>query len=140
KRIAFTTTNGTLAIDRSKNASSLLIGAFLNIGSVATTCRQLNLPVLVVCAGWKGRFNLEDTLFAGALAEQLTGDFHAEDDSVLAAKQLWQAAKADLPAFLQRSSHVQRLNRLNIHEDFEFCLQQDRFDTVPRLEGDHLVA
>ena len=140
KRIAFTTTNGTQAIDKARGASSLLIGAFLNIGAVAEACKQIGLPVLVVCAGWKGRFNLEDTLFAGALAERLSGDFHADDDSVLAAVQLWDAAKSNLSGFLQRSSHVQRLNRLNIHEDFEFCLKADQFTVVPRLEGDHLVA
>lgn len=140
KRIAFTTTNGTQAIDKARGASSLLIGAFLNIGAVAEACKQNGLPVLVVCAGWKGRFNLEDTLFAGALTERLKDDLHTDDDSVLAARHLWQVAQPDLPGFLQRSSHVQRLNRLNIHEDFNFCLQADKYTVVPRLEGDHLVA
>ena len=30
-----------------------------------------NRDVILFCAGWKGRFNLEDTLFAGALVELL---------------------------------------------------------------------
>lgn len=140
KQLAFTTTNGTQAIEKSRQAAALLIGAFLNIGAVADACRASGMPVLIVCAGWKGRFNLEDTLFAGALAEQLSDDFNAEDDSVLAAVQLWQSAKSDVSSFLQRSSHVRRLNRLNIHEDFDYCLKTDLYQVVPRLEGDHLVA
>jgi len=139
KHIAFTTTNGTQAIDKAQKAKALLIGAFLNIQAVANAVQELNHPTLIVCAGWKGRFNLEDTLFAGALAKRLMGTFKPEDDAVLAAMELYENAKGNLVAFLQKSSHVQRLARLNIHKDIEFCLTPDVYAVVPELQNDHLI-
>ena len=83
--------------------------------------------------------NLEDTLFAGAVIEQLQGNIILEDDSVLAALHLYQKAKPDLVGFLDESSHVKRLNRLNIHKDIEFCLTPDQYDVLPVLIGGELV-
>ena len=138
KKIAFTTTNGTQAIDKSKKAKHLLIGSFLNVSAVAQRVEELNESVLVVCAGWKGRFNLEDTLFAGALIDRLKNTFKSDDDAALAAVSLYTETKQDLVSFLNKSSHVQRLNRLNIHEDMAFCVQEDTYSVVPYLEGDFL--
>ena len=89
--------------------------------------------MLVVCAGWKGKVNLEDTLFGGALVERLN-DFHPDCDAPLAARHLYNLAKHDLEGFLRPSSHVKRLGKLNIHEDIAFCLTPDRYNIVPRLE------
>ncbi len=71
-KIAMTTTNGTLSISKARGAAvKVLIGAFLNLGALAAHLRNEPYDVLVLCSGWKGRPNLEDTLFAGALAEAL---------------------------------------------------------------------
>ncbi|RNI31216.1 2-phosphosulfolactate phosphatase [Rufibacter latericius] len=137
--LAITTTNGTQAIRQSRTADEVLIGAFLNVGAVAEYVRRAGKDVVVVCAGWKGLFNLEDTLFAGALAERLQGDFALNNDATLAAFHLYQAAKPDMLGFLSKSSHVQRLERLHILKDTEFCLQEDTYTVVPVLKGDFLV-
>ncbi|WP_192823575.1 2-phosphosulfolactate phosphatase [Rufibacter sp. LB8] len=139
KFLAMTTTNGTQAIQLSRAADEVLVGAFLNLGAVADYVKKANKDVVVVCAGWKGLFNLEDTLFAGALAERLEGHFTLDHDATLAAYHLYQTAKADLLGFLSKSSHVQRLERLHILPDIEFCLQEDVYDLVPVLQGDFLL-
>ncbi len=139
KSIVFTTTNGTLAISKAKKAKQLVVGSFLNLSAVVNFLNEQAEDILVVCAGWKGKFNLEDTIFAGAVAERLTARFTAACDSTLAAISLYHAAKNNLEGFLANSSHVQRLARLNIHEDVAFCLKTDQFDVVPGLEGDQLV-
>lgn len=139
RKIAFTTTNGTQAIDKAQSARHLLIGAFLNVDSLAQMVLGLNEDVLIVCAGWKGRFNLEDTLFAGALTERLLEHFRLEDDAALGASALYNSARKNLSNFLEASSHVQRLNRLNIHDDMKFCLQEGLYKEVPRLQGGHLI-
>ena len=87
--------------------------------------------VLVVCAGWKGKVNLEDTLFAGALVEKLKGYVAVACDAPLASQHLYNQAKSDMVGFLGNSSHVQRLARLNIHKDIEFCLTPDLYDVLP---------
>jgi 2-phosphosulfolactate phosphatase len=138
QRIAFTTTNGTQAIVKSLGASEIIIGSFLNISAVAEHLKTLPNNVLIVCAGWKGKFNLEDTLFAGALIEKFDGTLKPACDSALAAEQLYRSAKDNLLGFLQNSSHVQRLAKLNITKDIEFCLTQDVYSAVPILQNNLL--
>jgi 2-phosphosulfolactate phosphatase len=140
KKIAFTTTNGTQAIEKSRQAREIIIGSFLNLSSVANYLLLGEHPVLIVCAGWKGRINLEDTLFAGAVVEKLKEFLGPDCDAPLAARHLYNVAKSDLKSFLSESSHVRRLNQLNIHKDFEFCLTTDRYKIIPRVKDGWIIA
>jgi len=133
-QIAFTTTNGTQAIAKSLGAREIIIGAFLNLSAVATHLRKQDNNVLIVCAGWKGKFNLEDTLFAGALMSLLEGEFEPECDAPRAAQQLYLSARNDMKAFLANASHVKRLAKLNVVKDIEFCLTNDVYNVVPILK------
>jgi 2-phosphosulfolactate phosphatase len=139
-KIAFTTTNGTQAIEKAKKARELLIGSFLNLTAVVNHLKSSTNPALIVCAGWKGRVNLEDTLFAGAVVDALKQDFEISDDAELIALQLYQQSKNNMVEFLGQSSHVKRLNRLNIHKDIAFCLTPDQYDVLPRLVGNDLIV
>lgn len=139
KKIAFTTTNGTEAIDRSLDAAEIVIASFLNLSAVADRLLEGRNDVLIVCAGWKGKFNLEDSIFAGALVSKITRYITPECDAPLAAMHLYQTAKRDMNAFMSTASHVQRLKRLNITEDVAFCMTEDRYQVVPFLEGEKLV-
>jgi len=133
KKIAFTTTNGTQAIAKSEGAKEIIIGSFLNLSAVTNYLLKSDDNVLVVCAGWKGKVNLEDTLFAGALVELLKEHIEPDCDAPLAAQHLYNQAKNDLVGFLKNSSHVKRLARLNILKDIEFCLTPDQYHVVPVL-------
>jgi 2-phosphosulfolactate phosphatase len=139
KRIAFTTTNGTQAIAKSIGAKEIIIGAFLNLSAVAEHLKRSNNTILIVCAGWKGKVNLEDTVFAGALVEKLKDHFANACDAPLMARHLYHAAKNNMGKFLSESSHVKRLNKLNVHEDMEFCLTTDTYSIVPILKDGELV-
>lgn len=137
-KIAFTTTNGTQAIEKSKSAIQILIGSFLNLSVVSRYLLMSDHDILIVCAGWKGKVNLEDSLFAGALVEILRKHIEPDCDAPLMAQHLYQQAKNDMVGFLNNSSHVKRLNRLNIHKDIEFCLTPDQYNVVPKLVGNEL--
>jgi len=141
--LAISTTNGTLALQRSLAAEHVVIGAFLNLGAVAAFARQQQQDVLVVCAGWKGKFCLEDTVFGGALAARLQGEFDvSSSDATLAALHLWQQAGLEgLAAYLLQSAHVRRLNSLEASKDFDFCMQIDIYPQVlPRWQHDRLLC
>ena len=140
KKIAFTTTNGTQAIEKAKGAKKVVIGSFLNLSSIVKYLLFGENNVLIVCAGWKGKVNLEDTLFAGAVMEKLRNHIEPDCDAPLAAQHLYNLAKGDMVKFLSNSSHVKRLNRLNIHKDIAYCMSIDQFQIVPRLERGVLVA
>jgi 2-phosphosulfolactate phosphatase len=140
KTLVMTTTNGTHAIRLSMAADLVIAGAFLNLESVAAFLEEAQKDVLVVCAGWKGNFNLEDTLFAGGLAHRLAETFTPASDATLAALRLYRLAQPDMLGFLADSSHVQRLRNLDITRDIAFCLQENVYAVVPVLTGDCLVA
>jgi 2-phosphosulfolactate phosphatase len=140
-QVAMTTTNGTLSISKAKtSAVKVMVGAFLNLGALANSLRSEPYDVLVLCAGWKGRPNLEDTLFAGALAEALKDQFMLLEDGTLMAQRLYNQGKNNLMASVSNSSHVRRLQRLGIQKDISYCLQTDLYDVVPILRGTTLVA
>lgn len=134
KKIAFTTTNGTQAIEKSRAAKEVIIGSFLNLSSVVRHLLFTKNNILIVCAGWKGKVNMEDTLFAGAVVDKLKDFIEPDCDAPLVAQQLYNCAKDDMVKFLASSSHVKRLAKLNIHKDIEFCLTPDQYQVVPVLK------
>src|SRR6201986_145316 len=69
KTIVLTTTNGTHALHLSRSAKKIVIGSFLNSTAVCDWLKDQHENVLLVCLCWKNNFNLEDTLFAGAVTE-----------------------------------------------------------------------
>jgi 2-phosphosulfolactate phosphatase len=140
KKLAFTTTNGTVAIEKSKHALEVIIGSFLNLSAVAAHLKDVTNNILILCAGWKGKANLEDTLFAGALIHQLGSHVQPECDAPLMAVHLYQSAKTDMQGFLKNASHVKRLSRLHIERDIEFCLQRDKYDALPVFKEGVIVA
>lgn len=133
KKIAFTTTNGTQAIAKSIGALEIIIGSFLNLSAVTEHLKKTTSNILIVCAGWKGKVNMEDTLFAGAVVEQLNDYFEPECDAPLAARHLFQLAKNDMSDFLKNTSHIKRLAKLNVVKDVKFCLTPDQYTVVPVL-------
>ena len=141
KTVVLTTTNGTKALHLARSrAYQVVIGSFLNLEALCSWLKSQNKNVLLLCAGWKDNFNLEDTLFAGAVVAELRKEFTHFDDSSVAAEDLFQLAKSDLRGYINKSSHSHRLAALNIEEDVRFCLQLNLCTAIPVLEGEHLVA
>ena len=94
--------------------------------------------VLVLCAGWKGKPNLEDTLFAGCLIDELNTLFQVADDAALMAWQQYNTASKDLQTAVKNSSHVNRLLKLGIEKDIAFCLEKDKYHVLPVWSGNCL--
>ncbi|MBD8490407.1 2-phosphosulfolactate phosphatase [Echinicola sp. CAU 1574] len=140
KKIAVTTTNGTLTIEKSKkDAAEVLIGAFLNLQATADYLIQQGKDVVIHCAGWKGMFNLEDSLYAGALVSVLANEFDFDCDGAIGMKALFEQNQGDLKSFLSQASHAKRLQNHNIDADIDFCLTLDKYNFVGKLEGEELV-
>ena len=130
KKLAMTTTNGTVAIEKSKGAASILIGAFPNLQATATYIQSQNLDVLIHCAGWKGRFNLEDSLYAGALVQALSGSHTNQEDGALAMGSLFAQEGNNLASYLAQASHAKRLQNHGIEADIAFCLSLNLYNQV----------
>lgn len=138
--IAYSTTNGTKAIKLASDADKIVIGSFTNLSALAGWLANQNKNIVIFCAAWKNLFNLEDSLFAGALSEKILkhGEFETHCDSVKAAIDLWSLAKNDLMGYLSKSSHRNRLKHLVSEEDFIYTVTLDSNSVIPVLNKDHL--
>lgn len=140
KTIVLTTTNGTRAIQQCSGAKAVVIGSFLNITALSDWLKKQDHHILLVCAGWKNHFNLEDTVFAGAVVNRIKTSKSELDDAAQAAESLYLEARLNLAAFLTKASHGKRMQRLNITRDIDFCLQEDKVSVIPIMQGDRLVC
>lgn len=137
--VAFSTTNGTKTINMARDAQEVLIGSFVNIQALADHLIDKKKNVVIFCAAWKNLFNLEDSVFAGALAELLLDNgFSTICDSAHGAIDLWHRAKSDLRKYLAKSSHRNRLKHLVSDEDFDYTISLNSTKVVPILKGDRL--
>jgi len=143
KTIVYSTTNGTGLINRALLAApaAVVVGAFLNISALAHWIDQQEQNVTLFCAGWKKRFNLEDTVFAGAIAEKLmqTAKYSINCDSTHAAIDLWLAAKNDLRGYIEKAAQRSRLREKNLDDCIDFCLQHDFTTVIPILQNRRLI-
>lgn len=130
-KIAITTTNGTRALQMSSGGCNILIGSFINLNALVEFIIQDNRDVLLFCAGWKDKFNLEDTLFAGALALKLKEKYAILSDSTFAAMDLYEYASKDIHEYLQKASHVNRFKSLHVESDLDVCLQMNISEKLP---------
>mgnify|MGYP000209275774 CR=1 FL=1 len=71
KSIVLTTSNGTKALLKATQAKEIIVAAFLNETAVAEYVNKNHDSVMILCAGWRDRFNLEDTVVAGSIAKKL---------------------------------------------------------------------
>jgi 2-phosphosulfolactate phosphatase len=140
KALILTTTNGTRLLHMVKGAAHIITGSFLNLTAVCNFLLESKRPVLLACAGWKDRFNIEDTLFAGAVVSQIGAHFQSHCDSAIAAQTLYEAtAKDGLWAAIQRSSHYRRLSAYGLEHDMKYCITPDLHPVVPILTEGRLV-
>jgi 2-phosphosulfolactate phosphatase len=71
KTLVMTTTNGTKAIIAALGADRVLIAAFVNRKATVEALKRDGRPIHLVCAGTEGQISLEDSLFAGAIAQEI---------------------------------------------------------------------
>jgi 2-phosphosulfolactate phosphatase len=133
RTIAYSTTNGTQLIHKASSAHSVVIGAFLNISALCKWLTGQERDVVLFCAGWKDKFNLEDTVCAGAIGERLmaSGKFSTICDSLHASMDLWSIAKTNPLAYIEKAAQRSRLRDKGLDDCIEFCLQTEFTDIIP---------
>jgi len=141
KTIVYSTTNGTGIIKMASNAASIVIGSFLNFRALTDWLLNRENDVVLFCAGWKNRFNLEDTICAGAMAEKLMQSLHFSTicDSTHAALDLWSIAKANPLEYVEKVAQRTRLRNKGLDDCIEFCLTPDFTKVIPAIDNGILV-
>ena len=142
RTLVLTTTNGTrllhMALER--GADDIISGSFPNLSAVCDYLVAANKNVVLGCAGWKDRFNLEDTLFAGAVISKIKKSFTIHCDSSLMAEMMFDSQKKNLTGFAPKLTHYHRLvERFGLIDDIKFCLTPDVANILPLYKDGRLV-
>ena len=137
RTLVYCTTNGTRALEIAKSASSIVIGAFINISALTEWLAGEQRNVVILCSGWKSKFCLEDSLFAGALTQRLlrTGLFRSDCDSAAASMDLWNLAEGDVLGYIEKAAQRQRLQKLGLDDVIPYSFECDLVKAVPVFDG-----
>ncbi|HZS32509.1 MAG TPA: 2-phosphosulfolactate phosphatase [Methylomirabilota bacterium] len=139
RTVVFTTTNGTRALLAVRGAARVGVGGFVNAAAVARWAARTPADVLLVCAGERGRFCLEDAVCAGLLVRRLRADAAVLTDAARAAEALWARYASDLRAMLADAAWAQALVQQGRGTDLPLCVALDTSDVVPVVAGEALV-
>jgi len=144
KILVLTTTNGTkllhMALD--KGAKDIVTGSFPNLGAVCNFLLSQNQHVILGCAAWKDKVNIEDLLFAGAVINKVKHHFDINCDSSSIAETMYLEARKDLYEFMkkQRASHFTWLTAFGLEKDIRYCLTPDIANVLPFYEDGKLIV
>jgi 2-phosphosulfolactate phosphatase len=142
KILVLTTTNGTrlLHMALEKGAREIVTGSFANLDAITEYLFQQKNNVILACAAWKDRINIEDALFAGALIERVRGHFRIECDASHIAVNLYNKAGGDLYGFIKENnaSHYNRLMAYGLEKDIRYCLEPNLANVLPVYEAGKL--
>lgn len=143
KTLVLTTTNGTklLQMAFSRGAKEIITGSFPNISSVCEHLLKKKMNVILACAAWKDKVNLEDTLFAGGVINRIKENFTIECDSSQMAESLYLSAKPDLFGFMKErnATHYLRLTKFYLEKDIRYCLSSDVAPALPIYKDGKLI-
>lgn len=141
KSLLLTTTNGTKLINMVVDSEEIIIGSFLNLTALCDYLKSKNRDVLLACAAWKDKINLEDSLLAGAVVERLEEHFEIYDDSGRMCQSMYQQAveQGSIIDFLKSSTHYHRLSGYGLVDDMEYASQIDTHPVVPRFNGQEII-
>jgi 2-phosphosulfolactate phosphatase len=135
KVLVLTTTNGTklLQMALEGGAKNIITGSFANMSAVVNYLIGQKQNVILACAAWKNKINIEDTLFAGAVINSVKKYFNIDCDASAIADTLYNEAKDDLYAFIKNknASHYMRLSGYGLEKDIQHCLIPDTANVLP---------
>jgi len=138
RSLIYSTTNGTVALNKSHGAGHIYAAALLNGEAVVKhiVSAHPESTVLVVCSGSVDNFNLEDFYGAGYLVSlfRTTGGTHEFSDAALAAEMLH--AHVDAADCLQRSRVGRLMLARHLEAEVHFATLKSVFDIVPQLAPD----
>lgn len=123
RHLILTTTNGTKALEASRESQTLFVASFRNMRSTLEAMDP-NLPWVLFCSGREGHAATEDLLAAGALAD-LAGRYPTGDRILDRATRLWRATRADLRPFLEKTEGGRRLTAGGFSDDIPAAAQLD---------------
>lgn len=141
KTLVLTTTNGTrlLHMALKMGATEVITGAFANLEAVCNHLVKANRNVILGCAAWKDRVNMEDTQFAGAVVAKIGEYFTIHCDASMAAAHLYTSTRNFAWEFTQKTTHYHRLAAYGLEKDMHWCMTENLANVLPVYKEGALV-
>lgn len=145
QRVFFTTTNGTMALQHTRLAARVIVGAVVNLSAVVEAIADEE-RVHLLCAGTNGHVTREDQLAAGAIVHGLAArgerDLNDLAASVLGewnellttARALGRPVADQLALELRDTQGGKNLIALGMEADLPRCAAIDTLDLVPTYD------
>ncbi|HTO98387.1 MAG TPA: 2-phosphosulfolactate phosphatase [Myxococcales bacterium] len=142
KTLIYSTTNGTVAVGKAREAGHVYAAALLNGEAMVERIERAHGEgtVLIVCSGSADNFNLEDFYGAGYLVSLFARrpGAHEFTDAAMAARLLHDHCQA--MECLSASRVGRMMLARGLDHEVEFAAQKSRFGVVARLEDGALRA
>lgn len=142
KTLIYSTTNGTVAVNKSRGADHVYAAALLNGEAVVEHIarRHGDETVLIACSGSADNFNLEDFYGAGYLVSLFAKHSGANEfsDAALAASMLHE--KCDAADCLRRARVGRMMLARRLDGEIDFAAQKSLYAVVPKFEEGCLRA
>ena len=122
--LILSTTNGTRAIvSASRSCDDVVLGSLLNLEAV--TARARDQGTVVLCAGFKGAFAIDDAYCAGRIVQLLDAE---RTDAAIAAELVAERFPRAIDGLNART-----YGPPGLEEDLAWCAQESVLDVVPRF-------
>lgn len=142
KNIVFVSTNGSIALAKSRFAAVTVVCAFVNITTVTDYLVGGEGDIHILCAGNQGRFSMEDAVCSGMLLEGLRSKLEMAielNDSAVAAEVLLKKYARRIKALLRNCDHGHYLTEIGYGRDLAVCAEIDSFQVVPVMRDGRIT-
>jgi 2-phosphosulfolactate phosphatase len=137
-------TNGTIAIEKAKQAKALYASSLINGHTVSEYIRQQEdgSSIVLICSGNAGRFSMEDFIGAGQIIDHLTRkDVFELSDAARLARDSFVHAKSKQFENLLESETAGLLRRTGYEHSTQWVIDHvEKVDVVPVYRNGKLYA
>ncbi|MGN7357535.1 2-phosphosulfolactate phosphatase [Paenibacillus sp. SAF-054] len=143
KLVILTTSNGTRGLLKSQRASRLLAASFLNGTACAAALTAFERDVILLCAGCRNEFSLEDGLCAGMIIDAMEARLNHPvrlNDLGVAMKLAYRQCRHALYETVMEGSSAKQLVKLGYGHDVEYCTGVDTVPVVPVAKNDLVLS
>lgn len=135
KTVIITTTNGTKALKKASLSDDVIIGCLLNVSAVADYLFSKSRDIVIICAGTKGKFSIDDIITAGVIYDRLKNRICFDSDDLSKASYfLYKAFQIDILSILKESTSFSIMKKSGYKNDLLYCASMDMFNIVPKYE------
>lgn len=138
KAIILTTTNGSIAMEKSRPGGSVFTAAFCNMTTIIEQIAAIDEDLRIICAGDENRFALADVACGGMIIAGLRTRLHEKlscTDSALMGELVYTHYADNITDMIANSHWGKHLSSIGFASDLPICAAVDSKPIVPYYQN-----